>query len=84
MCIERCNSIMVSYDGRRRSSLEIMTSILDTCAKGASITKIMRESNLNYTQAYRYINSMLNKGMIKQTSTDNKKCFIQHDMVMKF
>ncbi|RLG76050.1 MAG: hypothetical protein DRO23_02100 [Thermoprotei archaeon] len=71
----RCNSIMVSYNGRRRSRLEIVTCILNTCAKGASITKIMRESNLNYTQAYRYINSMLNKGMLKQTSSNNKKMF---------
>lgn len=70
-----CNFIMVSYNGKRRSNLEIVTCILDTCVKGASITKIMREANLNYAQAHRYINSMLSKGMLKQTSFNSKKVF---------
>jgi len=66
---------MVSYNGKRRSSLEIVTCILNVCLKGASITKIMRESNLNYTQAHRYINSMIDKGMLTQRTVNNKKIF---------
>jgi len=64
---------MTSYKGCRRSSLEIVMDILKTCTSGASISQILRESNLNYRQVQKYVNFMIKRKLIKEISVNRKK-----------
>ncbi len=66
---------MTSYRGNRRSSLEIIMDILRTCSSGASISQILRESNLNYRQVQKYINFMVRKKLIKEIIIKSRKKF---------
>ena len=64
---------MTSYKGCRRSSLEIVMDILKTCASGASISQILRESNLNYRQVQKYVNFMIKRKLIREAFVKRKR-----------
>jgi predicted transcriptional regulator len=56
---------MVLFLGsHRRSEVEILCNILETCLGGAAKTSIVYKANLNFTRLNRYVNMLLGMGYI--------------------
>lgn len=51
---------------RRRSSDVIISQILEVCAKGASKTRIVYQSNLNFSTVNPYLNLLLERGLLEE------------------
>jgi predicted transcriptional regulator len=49
---------------RKRSSEMIMQNILEVCSSGASKTKIVYRSNLNFNTVNSYMNQLMNSGLL--------------------
>ncbi len=47
--------------------------VLKTCSSGATVSQILRVSNLNYRQVQRYINFMVKRKLIKEILVNRKK-----------
>jgi predicted transcriptional regulator len=50
---------------RRRSEIEVLASILEVAQKGGNKTKILHKSNLSYTQLKKYLQFMVEKGLME-------------------
>jgi predicted transcriptional regulator len=50
---------------RRRSSDVIISQILEVCARGASKTKIVYQSNLNFSTVNPYLDLLLERGLLE-------------------
>jgi predicted transcriptional regulator len=50
---------------RRRSSDVIISQILEVCAKGASKTRIVYQSNLNFSTVNPYLDLLLERGLLE-------------------
>lgn len=53
---------------RRRSSDVIISQILEVCAEGASKTKIVYQSNLNFSTVTPYLNLLIERGLLEAVS----------------
>lgn len=53
---------------RRRSSDVIISQILEVCAGGASKTKIVYQSNLNFSTVTPYLNLLIERGLLEAVS----------------
>ena len=59
---------MPDFPPRRRGRQDIIIEILKNAKKGAKKTIIMHESNLNFAQVERYLNTLKNAGFITEES----------------
>ncbi len=50
---------------KKRSSYAIMCQILEVCINGASKTRIVYQSNLNFTTINPYLDLMISRGLIE-------------------
>jgi predicted transcriptional regulator len=50
---------------RRRSSDVIISQILEVCEKGASKTRIVYQSNLNFTTVNPYLDLLIERGLLR-------------------
>ena len=48
----------------RRSEVEILCDILETCLGGAAKTSVVYRSNLNFTRLNKYMNTLLGMGYV--------------------
>lgn len=48
----------------RRSEIEIICDILETCLNGAAKTNVVYRANLNFTRINKYVNMLLGLGYI--------------------
>lgn len=53
---------------RRRSSDVIISQILEVCAEGASKTRIVYQSNLNFSTVTPYLNLLIERGLLEAVS----------------
>jgi len=53
---------------RRRSSDVIISQILEVCAKGASKTRIVYQSNLNFSTVNPYLDLLISRGLLETVS----------------
>ncbi len=53
---------------RRRSSDVIISEILEICVLGASKTKVVYQSNLNFTTINPYLDFLIERGLIEPKS----------------
>ncbi|MFQ6084823.1 MAG: winged helix-turn-helix domain-containing protein [Candidatus Bathyarchaeia archaeon] len=61
---------------RRRNSLEIIEDILRASLGGARITEIVYKTNMNFKRTKRYLEFLLENGLISaQTPTSNVKVY---------
>ncbi|RLB77658.1 MAG: hypothetical protein DRH24_15830 [Deltaproteobacteria bacterium] len=66
----------------RRSKFDIVIVILDVVSDGATKTKIVYKANLNFNLATKYLDLLLEKGLVKINSsryeiTDEGKTFLE-------
>ena len=55
----------------KRSKDAIITQILDVCTDGASKTRIVYQSNLNFRTVIPYIDILIRNGLLEVTTTRN-------------
>ncbi len=69
----------------RRTKLEIILTVLNVCAHGASKTRIVYAANLNFRTANLYIDLLLKKGLLesKPSSRPSYMTTLQGTEVMK-
>ena len=60
---------------KRRSTLEIMARVLAVALKGAGKTEIVYRSNLNFKQARKFLNFLLEKGLLTIDDSQRKKIY---------
>jgi predicted transcriptional regulator len=53
---------------RRRSSDVIISQILEVCARGASKTRIVYQSNLNFSTVNPYLDLLLESGLLEEVN----------------
>ena len=53
---------------KRRSKFDIVIAILDVVSGGATKTKIVYKANLNFNLATRYLDFLLEKGLVRTNS----------------
>ncbi len=53
---------------RRRSSDVIISQILEVCTGGASKTRIVYQSNLNFSTVKPYLDILLERGLLEEVS----------------
>jgi len=58
----------------RRNNAEIVAGVLEAAKRDATITRIMYQAGMNFNQAQRYVNLLVEKGLLK-TKTQGKKMF---------
>ncbi len=56
---------------RRRGEVQILSSILSLCLKGAKTTHLMYKANLSYSTLRRYLSAALKRGLVKKVSYDD-------------
>ena len=60
---------------KRRSKFDIVIAILDVVSGGATKTKIVYKANLNFNLATKYLDFLLEKGLIRtDSSTYERHC----------
>lgn len=67
---------------KRRTKFDIVIAILDVVSGGANKTKIVYKANLNFNLATKYLDLLLEKGLVKTDSsryeiTDEGKVFLE-------
>jgi len=55
----------------KRSKDAIISQILDVCTEGASKTRIVYQSNLNFRTVIPYIDLLIKNGLLEITTTKN-------------
>ena len=58
---------------QRRSQLEIMCDILETCREGVNKTKIVYNANLNFTRLNKYLSTLLSLGFVELSIAYRRK-----------
>ncbi len=53
---------------KRRTKFDIVIAILDVVSGGANKTKIVYRANLNFNLATKYLNFLLEKGLVRTDS----------------
>jgi predicted transcriptional regulator len=56
--------MVLLLSSHRRSEIEILCDILETCLGGAAKTSVVYRSNLNFTRLDKYMNTLLGMGYI--------------------
>lgn len=51
--------MVLGLGAHRRSELEIICDVLETCLDGAAKTSVVYKANLNFTRLNKYINTLL-------------------------
>ena len=54
---------------KRRSKFDIVIAILDVVSGGATKTKIVYKANLNFNLATKYLDLLLEKGLVRTNSS---------------
>jgi predicted transcriptional regulator len=54
---------------KRRSKFDIIIAILDVVSGGANKTKIVYKTNLNFNLATKYLDFLLEKGLVRTNSS---------------
>ncbi len=54
---------------KRRSKFDIVIAILDVVSGGATKTKIVYKANLNFNLATKYLDLLLEKGLVRTDSS---------------
>jgi len=54
---------------KRRSKFDIIIAILDVVSGGANKTKIVYKANLNFNLATKYLDFLLEKGLVRTNSS---------------
>jgi len=54
---------------KRRSKFDIIIAILDVVSGGATKTKIVYNANLNFNLATKYLDFLLEKGLVRTNSS---------------
>ncbi len=67
---------------KRRTKFDIVIAILDVVSGGATKTKIVYKANLNFNLATKYLDLLLEKGLVRTNSsryeiTDEGKVFLE-------
>ena len=67
---------------KRRTKFDIVIAILDVVSGGANKTKIVYEANLNFNLATKYLDLLLERGLVRTDSsryeiTDEGKVFLE-------
>jgi predicted transcriptional regulator len=67
---------------KRRSKFDIVIAILDVVSGGATKTKIVYKANLNFNLATKYLDLLLERGLVRTNSrryeiTDEGKVFLE-------
>ncbi|KAB3543742.1 MAG: hypothetical protein C5617_007460 [ANME-2 cluster archaeon] len=67
---------------KRRTKFDIVIAILDVVSGGATKTKIVYKANLNFNLATKYLDFLLEKGLVRTNSsryeiTDEGKVFLE-------
>ena len=67
---------------KRRTKFDIVIAILDVVSGGATKTKIVYKANLNFNLATKYLDLLLEKGLVRTDSnryeiTDEGKAFLE-------
>jgi len=57
------------YIVKRRSKFDIIIAILDVVSGGATKTKIVYNANLNFNLATKYLDFLLEKGLVRTNSS---------------
>lgn len=71
------------WSKRYRRTSEIISDILNIAKNGARKTRIMYQANLSFTQLKKYLEFLINKGLLEQKedifkTTDKGKTFIEY------
>lgn len=61
---------------RRRSRIEVVCDILSEALEGANKTRLMYRCNLNFIRFNRYLQELLNAGLIENVDTNPKNTII--------
>lgn len=72
----------MNWGEKYRRTSEIISNILDVAKNGARKTRIMYQANLSFTQLKKYLELLVNKGLLEQEknifkTTDKGKAFIE-------
>lgn len=67
---------------KRRTKFDIVIAILDVVSGGATKTKIVYKANLNFNLATKYLDLLLERGLVRTDSrryeiTDEGKVFLE-------
>jgi predicted transcriptional regulator len=67
---------------KRRTKFDIVIAILEVVSDGANKTKIVYKANLNFNLATKYLDFLLEKGLVRTNSsryeiTDEGKVFLE-------
>ncbi len=67
---------------KRRTKFDIIIAILDVVSGGANKTKIVYKANLNFNLATKYLDLLLERGLVRTDSsryeiTDEGKVFLE-------
>ena len=69
------NIEMRGLENIRRSKLEIICTILGTCAQGANKTKIVYQANLNFKTVKPYLDLLMRKDLINLKSDETSAIY---------
>ena len=75
-------TIWAVWTTKRRTKFDIVIAILDVVSGGANKTKIVYEANLNFNLATKYLDLLLERGLVRTDSsryeiTDEGKVFLE-------
>jgi len=68
----------------RRNHVEIVAGILEAAKRGTTITKIMYQAAMNFNQAQRYVNLLVEKDLLKTKTQGKKKLFMTSDKGVEY
>lgn len=59
-----------------RNHVEIVAGILEASKRDATITRIMYRAGVNFSQAQRYVNLLVEKGLLEVRTQGKKRFFL--------
>ena len=59
----------------RRNRLEIAAKILQAAERGTNKTRIMYAANVNFKQVQKYLEELIEEGLLMETEHESKKLF---------
>ncbi len=58
---------------RRRSRMDVISSILEAATNGSKKTRIMYRATLNFKQMQRYLPLLIRRGLLENVQTDSQR-----------